>query len=410
MKWPQTAVLSRQRSCLIVIPYTTNERTMKPAILILIFCLLIGSSIELLTGCASLAKSTGFISQAPFGKMPDGRPVEIYTLRNANGLEARILTYGGIIQSLKVPDRDGHFGDVVLGYDDLDSYRTNSPYFGAMIGRYGNRIAKGTFTLDGVTYHLPINNDPNSLHGGTNGFDKVVWTVQKAEVTSRGPELELSYLSPDGDNGYPGNLKVTATYTLLAHENTLRLVFHATTDKDTIINLTAHSYFNLTGQGTINHDVLTIPADYYTPVDSTLIPTGEIAPVAGTPVDFRNPTPVGARINDDNQQLKYCNGYDLNWVINKSPGRDSLAGRVYDPVTGRVLEVWTDQPGVQFYTGNFLNGTMTGKGGWTYQFRDALTLEPQHYPDSPNHPNFPSTELKPGQDYRCTIIYKFSTE
>jgi len=387
-----------------------NIKTVKHVIPAAATCLVIGASLTLLTGCASVPESKGTITEASFGKTPDGTPVSIYTLRNANGMEARILTYGGIIQSLKVPDKDGHFGDVVLGYDDLDSYRTNSPYFGALIGRYGNRIAKGTFTLDGVAYHLPINNDPNSLHGGTNGFDKVVWNVNKAAVTSRGPELELSFLSPDGDNGYPGNLKVTATYILQAHENALRLVFHATTDKDTIINLTAHSYFNLTGHGTIDNDVLTIPADDYTPVDSTLIPTGEIAPVAGTPVDFRTPTPVGARINEDNQQLKYCNGYDLNWAINKSPGKYGLAGRVYDPVTGRVLEVWSDQPGVQFYTGNFLNGTMTGKGGWVYQFRDALTLEPQHYPDSPNHPNFPSTELKPGQVYHNTIVYWFGIQ
>ena len=239
---------------------------MKHVILPAIACLAISSSMAFLTGCASLSQSSnGTISQAPFGTMPDGTPVTIYTLRNANGMEARILTYGGIIQSLRVPDKDGHFGDVVLGYDDLDSYRTNSPYFGALIGRYGNRIAQGTFTLDGVTYHLPVNNGPNSLHGGTNGFDKVVWMVKKAEVTPQGPELELSYLSPDGDNGYPGNLKVTATYTLMAHENTLRLAFSATTDKDTIINLTAHSYFNLAGKGAIYDDVLMIPADDFTP-------------------------------------------------------------------------------------------------------------------------------------------------
>jgi len=383
----------------------------KRIILSAIPCFVLSAGIGFLTGCVSPSKSSnGSIGKAPFGAMPDGTQVSIYTLRNANGMEARILTYGGIIQSLRVPDKDGHFGDVVLGYDDLDSYRTNSPYFGALIGRYGNRIAQGTFMLDGVTYHLPVNNGPNSLHGGTNGFDKVVWTVKKAAVTSQGPELELSYFSPDGDNGYPGNLKVTTTYTLLAHENALRLAFRATTDKDTIINLTAHSYFNLTGHGTIYHDVLMIPADYFTPVDSTLIPTGELEPVAGTPFDFRQPTPVGARINDDNQQLKYCNGYDLNWVINKPPGQYGLAARVYDPDTGRVLEVWSDQPGVQFYTGNFLNGTMTGKGGWVYQFRDALTLEPQHYPDSPNHSNFPSTELKPGQVYHHVIVYKFLTQ
>ncbi|MBU6411480.1 MAG: galactose mutarotase, partial [Verrucomicrobia bacterium] len=254
------------------------------------------------------------------------------------------------------------------------------------------------------------NDGPNSLHGGTNGFDKVVWTVEKAEVTRRGPELKLSYLSPNGDNGYPGDLHVTATYTLLARKNALRLVFRATTDQDTVINLTAHSYFNLTGHGTILHDLVMIPADKFTPVDSTLIPTGELEPVAGTPFDFRKPTPVGARITEDNQQLKYCGGYDLNWVIDKPPGKLGLAGRVYDPITGRVLSVYSNQPGVQFYTGNFLNGTMTGKGGWVYQFRDALTLEPQHFPDSPNHPGFPSTELKPGQTYTNVILYKFSVE
>lgn len=372
--------------------------------------LILSVSVGLLAGCASVPKSKEGISRASFGTLPDGTPISIYTLRNANGMEARILTYGGIIQSLRVPDRRGHLGDVVLGYNDLSDYRTNSPYFGALIGRYGNRIAKGRFTLDGVSYQLPLNDGPNSLHGGTMGFDKAVWIVKRAEVTSRGPVLELSHLSPDGDNGYPGNLKVTATYTLLADQNTLRLAFRATTDKDTVINLTAHSYFNLTGKGTIYHDVVMIPADHFTPVDRTLIPTGKLVPVAGTPFDFRKPTSVGARIHDHNQELKYCNGYDLNWVINKPPGKYGLMGRVYDPVTGRVLEVWSNQPGVQFYTGNFLNGTMTGKGGWVYQFRDALTLEPQHYPDSPHHPNFPSTELKPGQVYHNVIVYEFSTQ
>lgn len=389
-----------------------NQKKMKYAIPTGAACLAITLMVGLLTGCASLSKSRsdGTITQAPFGKMPDGTPVRIYTLRNANGMKVRILTYGGIIQSLRVPDRNGHFGDVVLGYNHLNSYRTNSPYFGALIGRYGNRIAKGTFTLDGVTYHLPINDPPNSLHGGTNGFDKQVWTVKKARVTRRGPELQLRYVSPNGDNGYPGKLKVTATYTLLAHKNTLRLAFRATTDKDTIINLTAHSYFNLTGHGTIDHDVLMIPANRFTPVDSTEIPTGKLKSVAGTPFDFRKPTRIGARINDNNQQLKYCKGYDMNWVINKPMGKFGLMARVYDPISGRVLSVYSNQPGVQFYSGNFLNGTMKGKGGWVYQFRDALTLEPQHYPDSPNHPNFPSTELKPGQVYHNIIVYKFLTK
>lgn len=372
-----------------------------------------GASVAFLTGCSTMSHfrassgTSGTISKAEFGTMPDGTPVEIYTLTNPKGMQARILTYGGIIQSLKVPDRNGHLGDVVLGYNSLHEYRTNSPYFGALIGRYGNRIARGKFTLDGVNYQLATNDYPNALHGGYRGFDKVVWKVVKARVTRKGPELELSYLSPNGDQGYPGNLKVTATYTL-AKNNALHLAFRATTDQDTIINLTAHSYFNLTGHGTILHDIVMIPADYYTPIDSTEIPTGVIAPVQGTPFDFRIPTAVGARINENNPQLKYAHGYDHNWVIHKPMGQCGLMGSVYDPISGRVLRVYSNQPGLQFYTGNFLNGTMTGKGGWVYQFRDALTMEPQHYPDSPNHPNFPTTELKPGQVYHNLIIYKFS--
>ncbi|MGB7769560.1 MAG: aldose epimerase family protein [Verrucomicrobiia bacterium] len=381
--------------------------------------MVMGIGMACLAGCSAMPggasksakpESHGSITKQEFGHMPDGRPVEIYTLRNDHGMEVRILTYGGIIQSLKVPGRDGHMGDVVLGYDNLEDYLTNSPYFGALIGRYGNRIAKGRFTLDGVAYQLPVNSPPNSLHGGTRGFDKRLWTVKKAEVTPNGPRLELDYLSKDGEEGYPGNLKVKATYTLLARENVLHLVFHATTDRDTIINLTAHSYFNLTGHGTIDHDLLTIPADDFTPVDDALIPTGRLESVAGTPFDFRTPTAVGSRINEDNRQLKFAHGYDDNWVLNHPPGKLGLAARIFDPASGRGLEVFSDQPGVQFYTGNFLNGTMTGKGGWVYQFRDALTLEPQYYPDSPNHPNFPATELKPGQVYHNTIIYKFSVQ
>jgi aldose 1-epimerase len=360
-----------------------------------------------LVGCASMPK-TGFVHKASFGKTADGTPVEIYTLRNSEGMEATILTYGGIVTSLKVPDRNGKFGDVVLGYDKLDGYLTNSPYFGALIGRYGNRIAKGQFTLDGQTYTLATNNGPNSLHGGLKGFDKVVWTARPVE-TFYGHGLELTYLSKDGEEGYPGNFSVTAIY-VVTEKNELLLQFTATTDKDTVCNLTHHSYFNLRGSGDVLDHVVQINADKMTPVDSTLIPTGELKPVAGTPFDFRQPTAIGARIGDDNEQLKFGNGYDHNWVLNKSPGELILAARVFEPATGRVMEVFTTSPGMQFYTGNFLDGTIKGKGGQVYKFRDAFCMEPQVFPDSPNHPNFPTAELKPGKIYKNTIIYKFSTE
>ena len=344
----------------------------------------------------------------PFGTMPDGAPVKLYTLRNKNGMVVRIMNYGGIIQSIMVPDKNGKLGDVVLGYDNVNEYLTNSPYFGALIGRYGNRIAKGRFTLDGVSYQLATNNVPNSLHGGVRGFDKVIWQAQPG-CSDQGQTLKLTYVSHDGEEGYPGELTVTALYTL-TDDNAIRLDYTATCDRDTVLNLTQHSYFNLAGHGDILHDIVYINADKFTPVDSTLIPTGEIKPVDGTPFDFRTPTAVGARIGEDNEQLKYAGGYDQNWVVNHPMGELGLDARVTEPTTGRVLEVWSTEPGLQFYTGNFLNGTMTGKGGWVYQFRDALTMEPQHYPDSPNHPNFPTTELKPGEVYHNTIVYKFSVE
>jgi aldose 1-epimerase len=369
----------------------------------------------ILAGCCSKS-STGScgassITHDSFGTAPDGTPVEIYTLRNDKGMEVRIMTYGGIIQSIRVPDKSGQFGDVVLGYDTLDGYLTNSPYFGALIGRYGNRIAKGHFTLDGQEYTLATNNVPNSLHGGIKGFDKVVWTVDKAYVGDKGPELQLSYTSKDGEEGYPGTLQVTATYTLKSKENALSLKFHATTDKDTIVNLTAHSYFNLAGQGedVLGHLVY-IDADKYTPVDSTLIPTGELAPVAGTPFDFLVPTAIGARINDDNEQLKFGGGYDHNFVMNHKMGKPALDARVTEPATGRIFEIWSTEPGLQFYSGNFLDGTIIGKGGHVYPHRGAFAMEPQHFPDSPNHDNFPSVVLHPGEVYQNTIIYKFSTE
>ncbi len=352
------------------------------------------------------AKST--ITSEPFGHTPAGAAVQLYTLRNRHGMQARIMTYGGIIVSLTAPDREGHYADVVLGYDSLADYlKGNSAYFGAMIGRYGNRIAHGRFELDGVTYKLATNNGPNALHGGLVGFDKVVWKVAKAAVGAHGPELELTYLSRDGEEGYPGNLKVKATYTLM-EDDSLRLEYEAVTDKDTVVNLTQHSYFNLRGHGDILGHVLQIPASRFTPVDDTLIPTGELRSVAGTPFDFRQPTAIGARINTPDEQLTNGKGYDHNWVLDKAPGALTIVASVYERETGRVLEVFSTEPAVQFYSGNFLDGTSVGKGGWAYARHDGLALEPQHYPDSPNHADFPSVVLKPGQTYRNTIMYKFS--
>ncbi len=368
----------------------------------------LGLTVLILAGCASPQADEGQISRAPFGQTKDGAPVEIFTLRNPAGMEARICDYGGLLVSLKVPDRNGNFGDVVLGYDNLDGYIKDSPYFGALIGRFGNRIAKGKFTLDGEPHTLAINNGPNSLHGGLKGFDKVMWQSH-ASVSADGPTLELTYLSKDGEEGYPGNLKVTAVYTLMKN-NTLRLEFTATTDKDTVVNLTEHSYFNLAGEGDVLGHIVQIKADKFTPVDSTLIPTGELKPVDGTPFDFRTPTAIGARIGQPDEQLKFGNGYDHNWVVNHPMGELGLDARVTEPKTGRVMEIWSTEPGLQFYSGNFLDGTLTGKGGRVYQFRNAFVMEPQHFPDSPNQPTFPTTELKPGETYHHTIVYKFSTE
>ena len=370
--------------------------------------LALGAGTALLAGCAGTSTIQSPIAKEPFGTTPDGQAVDIYTLHNDKGAEARIMTYGGILVSLKVPDKNGQLGDVVLGYDNLDSYVKNSPYFGALIGRYGNRIAKGHFTLDGTTYTLATNNYPNALHGGLKGFDKRVWSASTNE-SAHGPQLILKYLSKDGEEGYPGNLDVTATYTLM-RDNALRLEYRATTDKDTVLNLTQHSYWNLAGKGDILNHLVMIPADRFTPVDATLIPTGELKPVEGTPFDFRTPTAIGARIGQDDEQLKFGGGYDHNWVINKEFGKLGLMARVNDPESGRVMEVLSTDPGLQFYSGNFLDGTITGKGGWVYQHRAAFCMEPQHYPDSPNHPEFPTTELKPGQVYHNTIIYRFSVQ
>ncbi len=362
----------------------------------------------LIAGCASnCCNMNSTAVSIPFGTA-DGKPVSLYTLKNARGSEAKIMNYGGIVQSLKVADRAGKFDDVTLGYDNVDGYIKETPYFGALIGRYGNRIGGAKFTLDGQTYTLATNNGPNSLHGGVKGFDKVVWNVVKAT----GNSLELQYLSKDGEEGFPGNLNVTAIYTL-TDDNELKVTFNATTDKATVANLTHHSYFNLRGQG--NGDILGhelyLNADKTTPVDSTLIPTGEIADVTGTPFDFRKPTAIGARIDDPNTVLQYGPGYDHNWIVNQAkPGTVTLQARVTEPTTGRIMEVWSDEPAVQFYAGNFLDGTITGKGGKVYQKRTGFCLEPQHYPDSPNKANFPSVVLRPGQTYKNTIIYKFSAK
>jgi aldose 1-epimerase len=362
------------------------------------------------TGCALMSHSPkGTITESPFGKLPDGTPVELYTLRNSHGMEATIMTYGGIVTSLKVPDKDGNFGDVVLGYDNLDGYLKSSPYFGALIGRYGNRIAHGQFSLDGVTYNLATNNGVNSLHGGLKGFDKRVWSARPLP-TANGPSLILTYVSRNEEEGYPGNLLVTAVYSI-TENNELKLEFTATTDRDTVVNLTHHSYFNLCGSGDVLGHVVYINADKFTPVDSGLIPTGELRPVAGTPFDFTKPATIGSRINNTNdEQIVLGGGYDHNFVLNKKGNELSLAASVYEPTTGRTMEVWTTEPGVQFYSGNFLDGSITGKGGWVYNFRNGFCFEPQHFPDSPNHPAFPTTELKPGETYQNTIIYKFGTE
>jgi len=359
-----------------------------------------------LAGLNMTAEAKTKVTSQPFGKMPDGTPVDIYTLSDG-AFEARIATYGGIVVSLKAPDRNGKTADVVLGFDDLDGYvanfnGTSDAFFGAIIGRYANRIAHGSFTLDGQKYSLPLNNGENSLHGGPHGFNNVLW---KAKPVADG--VELSYLSKDGEAGYPGNLTATVRYTLV--KGNLRIEYWARTDKDTVVNLTNHSYFNLAGQGDILNHQLTLHASRFTPVDAGLIPTGERRSVESTPFDFRKATAVGVRINADDTQLHLGHGYDHNWVLDSNGGKLAEAAELYDPTSGRVLKVLTDQPGIQFYSGNFLDGSIKGKGGKPYELHAALCLETQHFPDSPNHPDFPTTELKPGQRYHTVTVYSFST-
>ena len=345
------------------------------------------------------------VSRSSFGSAPDGGAVEMFTLTNAKGVEVRAITYGAIVTSIRVPDRAGRFADVVLGFDNLEGYLKGHPYFGTVVGRYGNRIAGGRFTLNGQTFKLAQNNGPNHLHGGNKGFDKYVW---KGEPVANGRGVAFSRTSPDGEEGYPGNLAVRVTYTL-TDKNELVVDYHATSDKATPVNLTQHSYFNLSGDPSttiVGHE-LTIDADRYTPVDATLIPTGELASVQGTPFDFRKPIAIGARIDQPHEQLKFGRGYDHNWVLNRKGSQPAFAARLVDPKSGRALEVSTTEPGVQFYTGNFLDGTLKGKGGQVYHQRAGMCLETQHFPDSPNKANFPSSILQPGKEYRTTTIFTF---
>jgi aldose 1-epimerase len=355
--------------------------------------------------------SGGTITKEPFGTV-DNQAVDLYTLTNANGMEVKIMTYGGIVQEINVPDSTGAMGNVVLGFATVDEYVKGSPYFGCITGRYANRIARGTFFLEGKRYFLALNNGMNALHGGVKGFDKQIWAAEEVN-SADGVGVKLTRTSPDGEEGYPGNLDVTVTYTV-TNDNELKIDYQATTDAPTVINLTNHSYFNLAGEGTgsILDHVLQINAANYTPTDATAIPIGEIAPVANSPFDFTVPTPIGARIREDNEQIVLGHGYDHNYVLDRpSPDDKSLivAATVSEPTSGRVLEISTTEPGIQFYSGNFLDGTLVGTSGHVYRQSDGFALETQHYPDSPNQPDWPTTELKPGEQYQTTTIYKFST-
>ena len=368
-----------------------------------------GSSTD--SGAAST--SAGTITSEPFGEV-GGDPVSRYTLTSGHGMRVRILTYGGIIQSIEVPDRRGHVDNVVLGFPALAGYLNNTEstktYFGSVIGRYGNRIANGAFSLNGNEYHLPTNDNGNTLHGGATGFDTKVWRASQ-QNTSEDVRLKLQYVSPAGEMGYPGTLTTTVTYTL-NQKNELRINYHATTDAPTVLNLTNHSYFNLAGEDTLNvyDQKVIIAADNYTPTDPGQIPTGQIAPVQGTPFDFTSPTAIGARITANDPQLLLAQGYDHNWVINRGNNIGLVeAARAEDPHTGRTLTVSTTEPGIQFYTSNFLDGSFTGTSGHIYRQGAGFTMETQHYPDSPNHPNFPTTVLNPGQAYDSTTVFAFST-
>jgi len=370
----------------------------------------LGAAFVAAAGLGSPAMAVS-VARAPFGSVADG-PVEAITLTNRAGMSVRIITYGASIQAAMVPDRDGRLADVTLGYPTIDKYVSQPQYFGATVGRVANRIAKGRFTLEGKTYQVPVNNGPNSLHGGTKGFDKVVWQVVD---TRDGPvgSVTLRYVSPNGDQGYPGTLTTTATYSL-DEKNQLSVEYRATTDATTVVNISNHAYWNLGGEGSVEGTMghlLTIPADHYSPTDATAIPTGEFRPVQGTVFDFSKPTRVGARVRDaSDEQIVFGRGYDHNWVIDRTIAKEPrLLARVEDPKSGRVMEILSNQPGLQFYSGNFLDATSSGKAGKLYREGDALVLEPQMFPDTPNRPEFGSVRLDPGQTYRNIIIWRFST-
>src|SRR5262245_51320799 len=382
-------------------------RTLVAALVVLVAAV-VGASALATTG----HHSSPTITKEPFGSTSEG-PVDLYTLDNGRGMKVKIMTYGGIIQSVEVPDRRGREANVALGFDNLADYVAKRPYFGCITGRYANRIAKGTFNLDGVTYHLSINNDPNSLHGGTVGFDKHIWATTPF---TNGDDigLKMTFTSPDGDQGYPGTLVSEVTYTI-TKRNEIRMDYRAhVLGKATVINLTNHNYWNLAGEGSgsIEGHLMYLNAPRYTPVDPTLIPTGALDPVAGTPMDFRKPTAIGDRIRDNFPQLVIGRGYDHNWVLDRRSPTDTsmiLAARVTEPKSGRVLSIYTTEPGIQFYSGNFLDGTLVGTSHHMYRQGDGFALETQHYPDSPNHANFPSTVLRPGQQFTSQTIYAFST-
>jgi aldose 1-epimerase len=358
---------------------------------------------------APAKKGKSEVTRRAYGNM-DGAAIELFTLSNAAGMQAAITNYGATLVSLTAPDRNGKFADVVLGMDDLAGYRKQTAFLGALIGRYGNRIAHGGFKLEGKEYHLPKNDSDNTLHGGPQGFDKRAWKATPSNGAG-GASVEFTYVSKDGEEGFPGTLTARVVYTL-TDKNELRIDYSAATDKPTVVNLTNHSYFNLAGQGEgdiLGHQV-TIHASRFTPVNAALIPTGELRPVKGTPFDFTQSTAIGARIGQADQQLKFGRGYDHNWVLDKGAGGMTQAVEVYEPKTGRVMQVWTTEPGIQFYTGNFLDGSIHGKGGKVYPNRGAFCMETQHFPDSPNQPEFPSTELKPGQQYHTTTEFRFSAK
>jgi aldose 1-epimerase len=366
----------------------------------------------ILVTTSTLSAQSSSVDVQPYGTTAGGEDVDEYTLTNANGMEVKIITYGGTITSIRVPDRDGELENVTLGFDNLADYETKSPYFGNITGRYANRIANATFTLDDTAYTLAANNGPNTLHGGVEGFDNKVWEAEAVEGDGE-VGVSLHYLSPDGEEGYPGNLDITVVYTL-TDANEIRMDYTATTDASTVVNLTNHAYFNLAGEGnsSIYDHILMIDADRYTPVDATLIPTGELAPVEGTPFDFRLPKAIGPGQRSSDEQIVLGRGYDHNFVLNREDPEDGemmLAAQVYEPESGRVLEVWTTEPGIQFYAGNFLDGTLIGPSGHLYRQSDGFALESQHYPDSPNQPDFPSTVLNPDETYQTTTIYKFAT-